>query len=466
MVTGGDFEDRKLMRLRIPLNPDGTAKEWNGPWSDKSGQWNTRMMQMLHYSRDDSDGTFWMEYKDFCRHFTKVYMCRMLDDLWTRFAVKSRWMDETAGGCTNFISWRNNNQWLLRIDRDNTKLIIKLTQPDARKSTGNGRHYSNAIGFYILCGNAPNQAKDQLRRKLILKDGDADDEEAPGDFVFTKEPRYTRQVCVEYTFEKANPQPYVLLPFMFEPGREALFKLTILSDDRDDDGEADFGFSDVKPDDDWKRTTLMETWSNGGAGNALGEELTAGGPVGGAAKDARGNPMWLSNQQFQISLLETTRCFIFVEMLNVKTDMRDVEGLQTEPDYPTVGFIVCKGRGNHVKLDLSKPLNKLHTAPLKRGDGVYLELGHLDSDDERYVVIPTLRPLVPRGMPSSPYLPWCHVAGTWSSRTPTSPTSSTSSPSLSTPTLTTSSSKSTRGSTAMCAATRRACSSASTRSTG
>ena len=38
----------------------------------------------------------------------------MLDDLWTRITVKSRWMDETAGGCTNFISWRNNNQWLRR----------------------------------------------------------------------------------------------------------------------------------------------------------------------------------------------------------------------------------------------------------------------------------------------------------------------------------------------------------------
>merc|ERR1719487_299683 len=125
------------------------------------------MMQMLHYSRDDKDGTFWMEYKDLCR----------------RFAVKSRWMDETAGGCTNFISWRNNNQWLLRIDRPATKLIIKLTQPDARKSMGNGRHYSNAIGFYILKGNDPNKAMDQLRRKLILKDGD---EEDLGSFVKTK----------------------------------------------------------------------------------------------------------------------------------------------------------------------------------------------------------------------------------------------------------------------------------------
>lgn len=96
MVTGGDFEDNKLMRLRIPLDESGEATEWNGKWSDDSAAWNSRLRQMLHFSKSSSDGTFWIEYADFCKHFTKVYMCRMLDDLWTRFAVKSRWMDETV----------------------------------------------------------------------------------------------------------------------------------------------------------------------------------------------------------------------------------------------------------------------------------------------------------------------------------------------------------------------------------
>ena len=192
---------------RIPLNEHGGALEWNGKWADGSSAWSSRLRQMLHYSRDENDGTFWMEYNDFCRHFNKVYMCRMLDDLWTRFTVKSRWMDETAGGCTNFISWRNNNQWLLHIHRPATKLLIKLTQPDARKSSGHGRHYSNAIGFYILKGNTPSESGDQFRRKLILKDGD---EEDGGDFIFTKEPRFSRQVrgCYgRYTHVTPTLQP-------------------------------------------------------------------------------------------------------------------------------------------------------------------------------------------------------------------------------------------------------------------
>jgi len=292
-------------------------------------------------------------------------------------------MDETAGGCTNFISWRHNNQWLLNISRPATKLIIKLTQPDARLTTGNGRHYSNAIGFYILKGNS--EPADMKRRKLILKDGD---EEDGGDFVFCKEPRYSRQVVAEYTFEKASPTPYVLLPFIFEPGREALFKLTILSDDRDDDGQPDFGFNEVKPEEDWKRTTLLDSWSTGGAGNVLGEDDSAGGPVDGSAGVGGVDPLWCKGWQFQITLYERTRCFLFLEMRDVKTDMRDQEGLQTEPDYPTVGFVVCEGRGDHVKLEGMVPPKVLHVAPLKRGDGVYLELGWLEPTEDKYIVIP------------------------------------------------------------------------------
>ena len=383
VVTGGEFEDNKLLKMRVPLNVDGTAKEWNGKWSDTSAAWNSRLRQMLAFSGASDDGTFWIEYADFVKHYNKVYMCRMLDDLWTRITVKSRWMDETAGGCTNFISWRHNNQWLLHIHRPATKLTIKLTQPDARKTSGNGRHYSNAIGFYILKGN---EGGDQYRRKLICKDGD---EEDGGDFVYVKEPRFTRQVIAEYTFEHASATPYILLPYMFEPGREALFRFTILSDDRDDDGQADFGFQEIKPEEDWRKTTLLDSWSRGGGGNSLGDEPSAGGPPSlepapPAASDA---PAWTTNWQFQIKVSSRTRCFLFLEPRNIQTDMREVEGLQPEPNYPTVGFWVCSGEGDHIKLEGAKPIEKLNEAPARRGDGVSLEFV-LEPSESNYVVIP------------------------------------------------------------------------------
>merc|ERR1719487_2969347 len=83
-----------------------------------------------------------------------------------------------------------------------------------------------------------------------------------GDFVFTKEPRFSKKVITEYTFEEASTTPYVLMPFIFEPGREQLFKFTILSDDRDDDGEPDFFFQEIKKHEDWKHIMIKkhEDW--------------------------------------------------------------------------------------------------------------------------------------------------------------------------------------------------------------
>ena len=45
LVTGGEFEDNKLMRLRIPLDENGECREWTGRWSDKSSAWTGRLKQ-------------------------------------------------------------------------------------------------------------------------------------------------------------------------------------------------------------------------------------------------------------------------------------------------------------------------------------------------------------------------------------------------------------------------------------
>uniref|UniRef100_A0A7S2JFX7 EF-hand domain-containing protein n=1 Tax=Haptolina brevifila TaxID=156173 RepID=A0A7S2JFX7_9EUKA len=68
--------------------------------------------------------------------------------------------------------------------------------------------------------------------------------------------------------------------------------------------------------------------------------------------------------------------------------MRDVEGLQTEPAYPTMGFVLCRGRGLHVLLDKDEPPEVLQTCATKKSDGVYLELGTLQPEPLKYVIIP------------------------------------------------------------------------------
>ena len=68
--------------------------------------------------------------------------------------------------------------------------------------------------------------------------------------------------------------------------------------------------------------------------------------------------------------------------------MRYTEGLQTEPDYPTVGFSVFYGRGNHVLLEGPTTPDALFSAALTRGDGAFLELGPLSPNEDKIVIIP------------------------------------------------------------------------------
>jgi hypothetical protein len=75
----------KLLRIRAPSH----SSEWNGAWSDKSDKWTMRMRQMLNYKEDEADGTFWMCWTDFVRHFNKLYAVRMLDDMWTKVTERA-----------------------------------------------------------------------------------------------------------------------------------------------------------------------------------------------------------------------------------------------------------------------------------------------------------------------------------------------------------------------------------------
>ncbi len=79
---------------------------------------------------------------------------------------------------------------------------------------------------------------------------------------------------------------------------------------------------------------------------------------------------------------------MFLELRDIDYDMRDKAGLQTEPEWLTVGFVLCKGEGDHVKLDHAEP-EILQTAKLRRGDGQWLDIGYLDPDGgDKYVIIP------------------------------------------------------------------------------
>jgi hypothetical protein len=153
VLTGGQMMGERLLRVRAPSH----ASEWRGDWSDKSDKWTMRMRQMLNYKQDEEDGTFWICWDDFISHFNKIYAMRMLDDMWTKVVCRGAWSGLSAGGATNFGTWRNNPQWLIRPRREAMRMFATLTQLNAppRSDAGlDGRRegYGHAIGMYVFKG--------------------------------------------------------------------------------------------------------------------------------------------------------------------------------------------------------------------------------------------------------------------------------------------------------------------------
>lgn len=317
MMGGG----QKLVRLRGFVGDS----EWNGKWSDHSEQWTSRLRQLLAYSKDDTDGNFWMAYDDFSKYFTSCYAARVADDRWSKFSVKSRWMDESAGGGPAYASWRNNYQWLLTVPRETT-MTFQLSLPDPRLSSRNLLALP-PIGLVVVQGNGGENAR---RRKLKA---------TAEDVVFQAGPSVVRRLQVTTTLPP-SPAPYLLVPFTSTPGAESPYSLSILLDDVDDDGKPDITFEPCLPNppnrEDWCCKVAKGPWARASA--------------------APSTPLFHKNDKMTFSLQSSSQeegtLMICVETRGVSSDMRGEEGMQAAPSYPPIGFVLIPNVPEGLRVDV------------------------------------------------------------------------------------------------------------------
>ncbi|XP_008940909.1 PREDICTED: calpain-3 [Merops nubicus] len=158
-------EKIRLVRLR---NPWGQV-EWNGPWSDKSEEWNfvneAEKIRLQH--KIVEDGEFWISFQDFMRHFTKLEICNLTPDTleadklqtWTVSVNEGRWVRGcSAGGCRNYPDtfWTNPQYRLKLLEEDDDpedeevicSFLVALMQKNRRKERKLGANLYT-IGFAI-----------------------------------------------------------------------------------------------------------------------------------------------------------------------------------------------------------------------------------------------------------------------------------------------------------------------------
>lgn len=203
-----------MVRLRNPWG--GT--EWKGAWSDGSPEWKkvseTEKKELgLTF---DENGEFWMSFEDFCRHFTHVDLCHMMNTSF--FTLKKTWREQLfigewrkphrAGGCGNHSTFLNNPQYLLEVYEDEEEVLVSLEQEDRRSSNFRTRGENYCIGFTIT--------KTDVNRKYRMHD--RMERVHAGPFV------QARSILSRIPVKKGR---YLLVPSTFDPGQDGLHLLRI-----------------------------------------------------------------------------------------------------------------------------------------------------------------------------------------------------------------------------------------------
>ena len=119
----------------------GNAIEWRGRWCDGSREWEVlgegeRTRVGLYF---DSDGEWWMSFRDFLQHFDQMELCHVpLRESWSILTWDGQWRTGvSAGGSRNNLqTFPLNPQYFVTLhdsdEDDLSTLIVSLIQKRRR----------------------------------------------------------------------------------------------------------------------------------------------------------------------------------------------------------------------------------------------------------------------------------------------------------------------------------------------
>ncbi|XP_069118058.1 calpain-B-like isoform X2 [Argopecten irradians] len=240
-----DINSPPISMVRV-RNPWGNAREWAGPWSDMSNEWQQvpeTERQSIGLTFDD-DGEFWMSFEDWVKEFHKLEICNLDPDSlneiqsddkqWAVTKHSGQWTPRVnAGGCRNFIDtfWTNPQYKVTLVDSDDDKddlcsLLVAVLQKDRRKQRKYGLGNLN-IGYSIY----------------KIQDGMSSDSPLDKEFFMynkstARSPNFInmREICGRH---KLHPGTYVIIPSTFKPHQKGEYLVRIFSEKANQTGEMD-----------------------------------------------------------------------------------------------------------------------------------------------------------------------------------------------------------------------------------
>jgi calpain-15 len=175
-----ETQGNKLINLR---NPWGSFR-WEGDWSPSSALWTEELRKEINPMLEENDGTFWMGFDDFIRHFRSLNVWRVRN--WEEVRIKGK-----------FIRVQNIDdpdveivlsKWYYSLDvNEPTRVFIGIHQEDERIENVSSRRSYLDIGVAVLRRTGDNNVE-----LIDLKDLNID-----------------RQCELDVTLE---PGSYIILP--------------------------------------------------------------------------------------------------------------------------------------------------------------------------------------------------------------------------------------------------------------
>ncbi|CAI5773513.1 calpaincalpain-5 [Podarcis lilfordi] len=219
------FKSEKLDMIRL-RNPWG-EKEWNGPWSDTSEEWqkvSNSEREKLGMTVQD-DGEFWMTFEDFCRYFTDIIKCRLINTsylsihkTWEEVVLRGAWtkhedpLKNRCGGCVNNRdTFLQNPQYVFDVKKTEDEVLICIQQKPKQTNRKEGKGENLAIGFDIY--------KVELNRTYRMH---------------TLQPKVASSIYINsrIVFLRTDLKEgrYVIIPTTFEAGHVGEFLLRVFTD--------------------------------------------------------------------------------------------------------------------------------------------------------------------------------------------------------------------------------------------
>ncbi|KAI1898627.1 hypothetical protein AGOR_G00074330 [Albula goreensis] len=221
------FNKEKIFLLRL-RNPWGKT-EWKGVWSDSSEEWD----RVGATERNaigltvKNDGEFWMAIDDWCKYFTDVDVCRLINTsllsiqkTWHETVLFGSWtkhaehLHNRSGGCVNNRqTFLQNPQFVFDITKEEDEVLISIQQQDMKVHRPVGKGKNLSIGFLIF---KVEQNRMYRMHKIITQKV-----EALTTYI------NTRTVFMRKTLPKGR---YIIIPSTYKPDELGEFMIRIFTD--------------------------------------------------------------------------------------------------------------------------------------------------------------------------------------------------------------------------------------------